>query len=299
MPLYVRPANMTAAAAASQGRRSNEVAEEKKDDESQDEEGKSDEDDEGTWTEGFDYEVNGGSSNNNNNGTSADPSDSATANNKQSKNKNKKPDEAIDSTSEENKEETDAEAERTGIWKAAQLYLECPLELRNVAHAMVPIRRRSDPAGVATRSRTRAEEATSAEANASSPTTTGPQLEVDMIFHNSTDDEEEEPVGSQTGDWEGDPEDPTCSRNVFSSSTSGGATMILVRMVNRIPLLDSSEAVACGLVQGMASKKQLWNSFGLDVSLRHDPGNVTKIPTFSKYNNLYEPPAATLLSAQN
>ena len=58
------------------------------------------------------------------------------------------------------------------------------------------------------------------------------------------------------------------------------ATITLVRMVNKIPLLDSSEVVACGLVQGLASKRNMWNSFGLDVSLDYDPAQATKLPTF-------------------
>lgn len=44
------------------------------------------------------------------------------------------------------------------------------------------------------------------------------------------------------------------------------AKMILVRMVNQVPLLDGAEALACGLVQGIASKQSLWNSFGLEVT---------------------------------
>jgi hypothetical protein len=45
-------------------------------------------------------------------------------------------------------------------------------------------------------------------------------------------------------------------------------------------LLDSAEAVACGLVQCLASKKRMWNSFGLDVHLNMDSENASSVPTY-------------------
>ena len=57
------------------------------------------------------------------------------------------------------------------------------------------------------------------------------------------------------------------------------AKMTLVRMVNRIPLLDGAEASACGLVQCLASKKSMWSSFGLSVSLG-TPVAVTPLRLF-------------------
>ena len=72
----------------------------------------------------------------------------------------------------------------------------------------------------------------------------------------------------------------TISQCKIGDADGGSASMVLVRMVNKIPLLDSAEAVACGLVQGLSSKKRLWNSFGLDVGLKSDPSNVGKLPIF-------------------
>ena len=42
------------------------------------------------------------------------------------------------------------------------------------------------------------------------------------------------------------------------------ATLSLIRMVNGLPLIDSIEAAACGLVHG-STVPRIWNSFGLDL----------------------------------
>mmetsp|Transcript_13634 Transcript_13634/g.21081 ORF Transcript_13634/g.21081 Transcript_13634/m.21081 type:complete len:775 (-) Transcript_13634:393-2717(-) len=44
------------------------------------------------------------------------------------------------------------------------------------------------------------------------------------------------------------------------------APLTLIRMVNRIPLLDGAEASSCGLVRGLASKQRMWTSFGLSIN---------------------------------
>ena len=49
---------------------------------------------------------------------------------------------------------------------------------------------------------------------------------------------------------------------------SKSASMQLIRVVNGIPLLDSSEALACGIVQKVSNHSSNFNSFGLDVSLK-------------------------------
>lgn len=76
-------------------------------------------------------------------------------------------------------------------------------------------------------------------------TKNSPMLEVDMIaYKKSTDEEETE----ETDEGE-----------------MPSAQMTLVRMVNRIPLLDGAEAAACGLVQSVATKKSIWTTFGLSI----------------------------------
>lgn len=141
--------------------------------------------------------------------------------------------------------------ERTQIWKASQLYLGRTFEESNVAHAVVPIR-----------IKTRSNDSDSSQ----------PRLEVFLIVHGPGDDEEE-----NTGELAGDAENEV---NNHEDASSWTASMVLVRMVNRIPLLDSSEAVACGLVQSIASKKHVWNSFGLEVS-QNSTANVAKLLCFN------------------
>ena len=88
-----------------------------------------------------------------------------------------------------------------------------------------------------------------------------------MVVHGPDDDED--PVLQ-------DDEDSVLEANLQESRS---ASMVLVRMVNRIPLLDSAEAAACGLVQAVTGKKRMWNSFGLDVSYQSS-NNVAKLLTF-------------------
>jgi len=138
----------------------------------------------------------------------------------------------------------DAVDERSRIWKAAQAYLERPIELKNVAHSIVSIR----------------------IDNTALHGKNAPKLEVDFIVHGPDDESDSELLE--------DADEPTLQQD-------NSAALSLVRMINRIPLLDGAEAVACGLVQAIASKKRMWNSFGLEVSTKSQPVNVTKLPVFS------------------
>jgi hypothetical protein len=163
--------------------------------------------------------------------------------------------------------------ERLGIWKATQLFLGRPVDLANVAHVRVPIRTKSK----ATANRKPQKLAHS-----------GPKLEVDVIVHGPDDDADDYQYGTEAGfdgpDEDRDSDDESFlkghSKKIGNTETSSSASMVLIRMVNKIPLLDSSEAVACGLVQGLSSKKRMWNSFGLEVSMKHDRANVGRLPTF-------------------
>jgi hypothetical protein len=138
----------------------------------------------------------------------------------------------------------DNSEDRVSIWKAAQSYLERPLLLKNVSHSMVPIR-----------------------FDLKNP---NPQLEVNLIVHGLNESSTETASDN-------DSEMSTRSTSLDNNdTTSDGGTMLLVRLVNKIPLLDCAEAVACGLVQGIAAKKKTWNSFGLDVSLLPNISDSTK-----------------------
>jgi hypothetical protein len=132
------------------------------------------------------------------------------------------------------------EPKRKEILKAVQSYAKRPVELRNVAHSLQPIR--------------------VADATIEgSP----PQLEVHMIVCGPDDEEE---TSSDRG------------------ASGPAATLRLVRMVNRIPLLDSAEASACGLVQGLPNKA-IWGSFGLHVARSSELDIQSWVPTFDVRDN--------------
>lgn len=143
----------------------------------------------------------------------------------------------------ERKVPTNDDCARFNVWKAAQIYLGRSILLKNVAHTVVPIR---------------------FEKNF---TCNGPKLEVGIIVHEEAHDDEDE-----EGEVEGE------EQEMRAADETG--KLVLIRMVNRIPLLDCSEAAACGLVQGIVTKKRMWRSFGLEVSSRTEPKNKMKLPTF-------------------
>jgi hypothetical protein len=160
--------------------------------------------------------------------------------------------------------------ERLLIWKATQSFLGRSIDIANVAHANVPIRIENDIIPT--------------KRGMKKSTPIGPRLIVDVIVHGGShvDDESitnEDNLDSR--DNKGDISNET-EHNASECNTIGSksASMVLIRMVNKVPLLDSAEAVACGLVHGLASKKRIWNSFGLDVNMNVDSGNPSAIPTF-------------------
>ena len=126
------------------------------------------------------------------------------------------------------------------LCKAAEMYKGRPVSLKNVALESHLIRRHG--------------ENTVRAKNAS-------MLEVSIV------------VFGPESDYN-DPSDDESANNKHTHSQSisnprmKSATLQLVRMVNGIPLLDSPEAVACGLVQKISNNASNWNSFGLDVSLK-------------------------------
>ena len=126
---------------------------------------------------------------------------------------------------------------------AAQQFLERPVLSTNLAHSTVPIRLN--------------------EAKTSDP----PTLEVTLIVHGSSDE-----------DGNGNLEEREDEAPVSSSAET---SMVLIRMVNQIPLLDSAEGVACGLVQGIVAKENLWQAVGLDVALRAASASMARTPMYS------------------
>ena len=114
--------------------------------------------------------------------------------------------------------------ERKAIFLAAQSFLKRPIKFKNVAHSVQPIRLGTD------RNNPLVDETT-------------PKLEVAIIVS---------------------PQNEADSNDIQQSADDTVAKLQLIRIVNQIPLLDSAEASACGLVQ-MLCNKGLWGSFGLQV----------------------------------
>jgi hypothetical protein len=133
----------------------------------------------------------------------------------------------ISSPKKQSQKSKEEEETRKEIQIAASEYLRKSIELKNVAHSQQNIR---------------------------NPAVNGryPILEVDMVVFAPNEDQNDDDSESESDNWI-----PLESRT---------ATMALIRMVNRVPLLDSAEASACGLVQGITSRASIWNAFGLNVT---------------------------------
>ena len=156
--------------------------------------------------------------------------------------------------------------EREQIWKATQIFLGRTIDLANVAHTSVPIRMEN--------------KITNKKTVKTHPLK-GPRLVVAVVVQsrNLIDGDGMDKGSNEINEEEGNKayiEDSLDTEAIASKS----ASMVLIRMVNKIPLLDSAEATACGLIYGLASKKKMWNSFGLDVNMNIDPGNINAIPSF-------------------
>lgn len=139
---------------------------------------------------------------------------------------------------------------------AAQHYLGRTVSECNIAHSLVPIRDAGVPAG-------------GKKNNKAAASSACPMIEVDLVVCGGAEFEE---------DFDGN----VSSSNETDPSPSEFANITLIRMVNRIPLLDSSEAEACGIAQSISSKKRMWHSFGLEVNrISPQPGtNAEKLLKF-------------------
>jgi hypothetical protein len=158
---------------------------------------------------------------------------------------------------------------RVKIWKATQNFLGCSIELANVAHSTVPIRIDGDLSDTRSLKKKRL---------------SGPELTVGVVVHGTTNMQDDEwAMNEASGELQEETRNLNSDKETFvaeSTSIRESASMVVIRMVNKIPILDSAEAVACGLVQCVASKKRMWNSFGLEVNMNFDSENVSLTPTF-------------------
>lgn len=138
---------------------------------------------------------------------------------------------------------------RMQMQKSVSSYLKKSIRLSNVAHSEQRIRR-----------------------DTSKATNDSPSIEVAVIVSEENDDDD--------GDYGLDGYGAT---HISSDTDRSIAKLMLIRMVNRIPMLDGAEASACGVVRGL-QQKSLWNSFGLEISPVSNPASVQEalhVPTFS------------------
>jgi hypothetical protein len=163
------------------------------------------------------------------------------------------------------------QSERMQIWNAVKSFLGQSVDLANVSHAAVPIRIERDITEIRS-------------SKNKNDVALGPHLTVNVIVHDAQSQDEEFVLNDGTGEfWEEAGSLTTDNRDALADSGTDmnkPASMVLIRMVNKIPLLDCAEAVACGLVQCVASKKRMWNSFGLDVHLNVDQENKSSVPMY-------------------
>jgi hypothetical protein len=154
--------------------------------------------------------------------------------------------------------------ERRAVWKATTQFLGRAIDIKNVSHSVVPIR--------ATRSK------------ANSPL---PVMKVSIIVGGPFDDFKQDDVELQLSPEHNEDTNYDNESNIvresyaIDGSCTPSASMQLVRMINNIPMLDSSEALACGLVQGVVSSKRMWNAYGLEVNSVPTKGKESTTPTFS------------------
>ena len=170
------------------------------------------------------------------------------------------------------KESNHEEMLRSRLRRAVQCYLDRPVQLQNVASCSVPIRF------------TNTSKSSSTGPDQSTKTSEQPRLQVSIIVHGPHEEEEWDDETIDSAEDEDTAKLFTTKESTKSAPTKvdeEGGKLLLVRMVNRVPILDSSEAIACGFVQGLLSKRRMWNSFGLEVtSMGNDPADPIKAPTF-------------------
>jgi len=163
------------------------------------------------------------------------------------------------------------EDHRKDIHRAVELYLGQSIDLTNVALSRQPIRVPTAQNGKNKRQ--------------SRQRQNGPSLEVVLVVCGPTTSTEEDNQGPVEEEQNEDEDSMEEEQNELAAQPTT-ATMTVVRLVNRIPLLDGVEASACGLVQGVLRKKKVWNTFGLEVTstglqglAADDIGNDGNIPS--------------------
>ena len=164
----------------------------------------------------------------------------------------------------------------------AQRYLSRNVNMENIARVMLPIRSIKKPSTNNSTGEAGQEIIRAAQQSQNSPTasppTKNPQLEVSVIVYNTDSESDDEKMDRGPLDHDTTNDHAGIAKQNLSHE---GASIALVRMVNSVPLLDSAQAVACGLVQGL-NKRKLWQPFGLNAQLVPVEENTspTKSPKF-------------------
>jgi hypothetical protein len=142
------------------------------------------------------------------------------------------------------------------LCKAAELYKGRPVNMKNVAFETHPIRHPGS----------------STQSNREKSSL----LEVSIVVFGPEPDDASSDDGSVRDEYKQ-------SQHLNKSKSDKSASLQLIRMVNGIPLIDSPEAIACGLVQKVSNNGPNWNSFGLDVALKTQDSAIAgdDTPTFS------------------
>jgi len=161
---------------------------------------------------------------------------------------------------------------RQQMKNAVESYLQKTVDLSNVAHSKQHIRRPemtmmiSNPSSSSNPSQ-------GSSINLPLPAE-GPTLEIFMVV---TNHDEEETIDAEIDPAE---ENENVNDNITTNESISSckldqskARIMLIRMVNRIPMLDGVEASACGIVRGLL-QKELWNSFGLEIYPTVDGGGT-------------------------
>lgn len=171
--------------------------------------------------------------------------------------------------------ETNMQKRREMMQKAVGMYLKKSIDVMNVAHSKQIIRRNMINGTVSLKNY--------------------PNVEVDVIVSGIDDLINEDKLACSSVGYAFSGNDADYSK----------ARIMLIRMVNGIPLLDGADASACGVVRCL-QHKNLWNSFGLEISpltTQSLPGVIEKtcrsipetlnVPTFLLSDSVHVAPFFT------
>ena len=176
----------------------------------------------------------------------------------------------------------DASIQRKNEMRSAfSSYLKTDIDIKNIAHSCQIIRRSTKGTAVDSQSNS--------------------TLEVDVVicqrshedFFNNADKEEEEEEKQHERHYDSNMKTrDSCQK---APEDCSNAKLMVIRMVNRIPLLDSDEAFACGVVRGV-TRGFLWNTIGLEIST-DETSSMERLnlhaPTFSLKDSSHVAPFLT------